>query len=240
MYCITEMKIVALHGQMGMGSDWGGLAGRLAVDGYEMEAVDLWSYLEDGELRMEEFGKEFNERQSDRQVLLGYSMGGRLALHALIDEPKKWKAAVIISAHSGLPLADRTLRRSTDGEWASRVESLPWAKFLSQWNGQGVLGNDVMPDRSKLEERRAEISRSFRCWSLAEQENLLEKLQAIEIPVLWVVGERDEKFCNVGEAAVSKLKNGKMIKVLKSGHRVPWEAEEYVAGEITEWLSEVL
>jgi 2-succinyl-6-hydroxy-2,4-cyclohexadiene-1-carboxylate synthase len=231
---------VALHGQMGMASDWDAHAKELTKGGHQLDMVDLWRYLEGGEIGLEAFGEKLNKDQDDGQVLLGYSMGGRLALQALIDQPQKWKAAVIISAHVGLSQEERQPRRIIDNEWASKLENLPWSEFLSEWNRQGVLGNDVMPDRSGLEVRKAEVSRSYRCWSLAEQEDLLEKLASIEIPVLWVVGENDEKFYIQGERAVSRLKDAKVLKIPNSGHRVPWEAEADLVDAIAQWISDAV
>ncbi len=231
---------MALHGQVGMASDWDNHARELSQQGHQLDAVDLWRYLEGSEMGLEAFGEKLNKDQEDGQVLLGYSMGGRLALQALIDQPKKWKATVIISAHTGLYKEERQPRRVIDGDWASKVGSLSWSEFLSEWNKQGVLGGNVMPDRSVLECRKAEISRSYRCWSLAEQEDLLEKLPSIKIPVLWVVGENDEKFCSQGERAVSNLKDAKLLKISNSGHRVPWEAEADLANAIAQWISDAV
>mgnify|MGYP006158764883 FL=1 len=230
------MRIVALHGQMGMASDWDAYAEKFKKSGHHLEAVDLWRYLESGEGGLEAFGEALNRDQDDGQVLLGYSMGGRLALQALIDQPLKWKAAVIVSAHVGLTVEERPIRRIIDDEWSSKVENLPWSEFLSEWNKQGILGNDVMPDRCALEVRKAEISCSYRCWSLSEQEDLLERLASIEIPVLWVVGDYDEKFCIQGKKAVSGLKDAKLLKMANSGHRVPWEAEADLADAIIQWI----
>jgi 2-succinyl-6-hydroxy-2,4-cyclohexadiene-1-carboxylate synthase len=222
---------------MGMASDWNTHASKLIQYGYQLEAVDLWRYLEGGELGLEAFGEKLNKDHDSSQILLGYSMGGRLALQALIDEPKKWKAAVIVSAHVGLPQESKKQRRLIDNEWAAKLESSPWSEFLSEWNKQGVLGNNVMPNRNALEARKKEISRSFNCWSLSEQEDLLEKLSIIEIPVLWVVGVNDEKFCELGEVAVSRLKDAKVLRISNSGHRVPWEAEADLVDAIGQWIS---
>jgi 2-succinyl-6-hydroxy-2,4-cyclohexadiene-1-carboxylate synthase len=234
------MRILALHGQMGMMSDWDTHAKSFAACGHQLESVDLWRYLEGGEIGPKVFAKRFNEDHEDGEVLLGYSMGGRLALQVLIDEPQKWKAAVIISAHVGLPWEERRARREADNEWARNMENSPWSEFLDDWNTQGVLGNNVMPDRTTLKSRIAEIARSFRCWSLAEQEDLLEELAHIKIPVLWVVGENDEKFCIQAERAASRLKDVKIIKIPNSGHRVPWEAEAELVGAITDFMSDRL
>ncbi len=234
------MRIVALHGQMGMVSDWDSQCVAFATMGYDLDAVDLWSYLERGELSLREFGGILNKKKEDGQVLLGYSMGGRLALHALIDNPLKWKAAVIISAHTGLAENDRESRCKIDHKWASKVVKIPWQNFIHDWNMQAVLGGNVMQDRSILENRKNEIARSFRCWGLSEQEDLLDELKQIDIPVLWIVGENDEKFCKVGERAVEVMKNAEIVKIGNVGHRVPWEAEAEFLREVARFLGEVL
>jgi 2-succinyl-6-hydroxy-2,4-cyclohexadiene-1-carboxylate synthase len=234
------MRIVALHGQLGMASDWDAHAIELTKLGHQLDAVDMWQYLESGEISLLEFGEKLNQGKDDGQIIIGYSMGGRLALHSLINQPKKWKAAVIISAHLGLPEEERRSRRRVDDEWASKVVTLPWSEFLNEWNKQGVLSNGVMPGRSALEVRKKVISRSFRCWSLAEHDNLLNKLAILEIPILWVVGENDEKFCNQAELAVSMLKNAKLLKIANTGHRVPWEAKEELINVLDQLIRDVL
>lgn len=233
------MRIVTLHGQLGMASDWDAHGLALGENGHELVAVDLWNYLAGGVVGMREFGRMINE--VDGEVLMGYSMGGRLALQALIDAPQKWKAVVIVSTHTGLAVEDeRESRCLLDAEWARKVEDLPWTEFLDEWNRQGVLGNDVMPDRSDLELKKKEIARSFRCWSLGKQEDLLEKLASVEIPILWVVGEEDEKFCMLGEQAAGAFKNARLIKIPNSGHRVPWEAEGDFLEAVERFIRDVL
>lgn len=233
-------KIVALHGQVGMAADWGDLSKLISSHGYEIDAVDLWSYLDGGELELEQFGMKLNEEYGEGHILMGYSMGGRLALHALIDRASKWRGAVIISAHTGLESGLRSERRSEDDGWAEMAGNLPWGEFLKLWNKQGVLGNDVMPCRSKLEEMSGKIASSFRCWSLAEQEDLLDKLSSVDIPVLWVVGEDDEKFTNVGVVADDRLENVQLMVVPKAGHRVPWEAEDTLVSGVVNWIKSEL
>ena len=69
-------------------------------------------------------------------VLVGYSMGGRLALQALIDGAP-FDRAVIISA--GLNLEEnRDERRARDEAWARRFESDPWDEVIRDWNAQSA------------------------------------------------------------------------------------------------------
>ena len=233
------MRIIALHGQLGLASDWDNIKGQLSSFGHDLEAVDLWSFLEKKKLSMADFGKEINqlEKGSDKEVLLGYSMGGRLALHALLDDPSRWKMAIIVSAHSGLAEEDRSGRRMNDDVWQKKVENLPWSELLDQWNGQGVLANNMMPERESLESRRSEVARSFACWSLAEQENLITQLADIDLPVLFITGATDEKFTMQGQLFKEGMKRADLCVISGTGHRVPWEAEEDFIRIVSEWIN---
>ncbi len=157
-------------------------------------------------------------------VILGYSMGGRLALHALLAEPNIWQGAIIISAHPGLSdEAARRERREKDAAWSALALKAEWSDFLAQWQDQTVLAGVEMPDRFTLKDRRASIARSFIDWSLGAQENLIPQLSEITTPVLWITGEQDHKFTSLAEQAVPNLPHGKHITLKECGHRVPWE-----------------
>jgi 2-succinyl-6-hydroxy-2,4-cyclohexadiene-1-carboxylate synthase len=84
--------------------------------------------------------------------------------------------------------------------------------------------------------RRREIARSFVDWSLGAQEPLWERLHEITIPVLWVVGENDAKFIALAERAVSLMPLATLIIAPQSCHRVPWDAEEWLAEKVSHFL----
>lgn len=238
------MRIVALHGQLGLASDWDRFAGVSQRYGYELDQIDLWGYLNAGGLSMPEFGKRVTAESGNDDVLLGYSMGGRLAMHALLSdlETRCWKAVVIVSAHFGLVSAEEKLaRREVDNGWSEKVKSLPWGIFLSEWSKQPVLsgGAKELSDRSILEERREEIARSFQCWSVSEQEFLLEKMKQVEVPVLFIVGENDKKFYEHNKKMLQSLtqQNISMLSIPGVGHRVPWEDEGAFGEAVFGWLA---
>ncbi|MEM9235255.1 MAG: alpha/beta fold hydrolase [Verrucomicrobiota bacterium] len=244
--------IWCLHGAMGTAEDWRGLA----VPGWAVKRVDLWRFLDCCPLSLAEFGAALNREAAateGRKVLLGYSMGGRLALHALLelerDAPPtdwsgtlqpRWDAAVVVSAHPGLD-EGREARRATDAEWAAMALKGDWGEFLAKWEGQSVLSGAAkgLGDRRNLEPRRQAVARSFMDWSLGVQEALTDRVEEIDCPLLWVAGERDAKFRELAER-VERGRNAPSPFELRvapgAGHRVPWECDEFPAmiGEFLE------
>jgi len=237
---VATNRIIAVHGQLGLASDWDQFADLAMNEQYKLEAVDLWKVLAEDELSLIEFGTYLNTKYKSGDVLLGYSMGGRLALHALVADPAPWKAIIIVSAHLGLLNVQAIEeRRKIDDEWSRKAKSSSWIEFLTEWNQQSVLsGKSVLNDRLELENRRAEIDKAFRNWSLSEQENLMPKLVGIDVPILFVAGEEDKKFHDHLGTVVQNLNqpNIEFLSIPNVGHRVPWEAEALFAEKCFEWL----
>jgi 2-succinyl-6-hydroxy-2,4-cyclohexadiene-1-carboxylate synthase len=174
-----------------------------------------------------------------RSVLVAYSMGARLALHALLDGGP-WDAAVLVAPHPGLESeTERAARRESDAAWAGRALTGDWREFLALWNAQPVLADSKrLPPVSDL--RRREVARSFIDWSLGAQEPLWERLGGIRCPVLWCVGERDGKFRALADRALPLLPRGELWVAPDAGHRVPWDAPEAFAAKVGEFLERAL
>ena len=235
-----------LHGAVGVAADWRGLAKRLAAAAISSRAVDLWRFLEDGPQPLESFGKALNADaggevfRGNGLALLGYSLGGRLALHSLLEKGHPWQAAVLVSANPGLEVAaERAARLESDAAWAARAFGGDWAQFLDAWNAQPVLGHtairDAAADRALITRRR-EVARSFMDWSLGAQQPLWQRLGEITVPVLWVAGERDDKFLALARRAVSLSPHARLAVAPACGHRVPWENEAWLAETTARFL----
>jgi len=233
--------IWTLHGAVGQPADWLGFADSMrplslevGSERADVRRLDLFRFLDCCPMSLEEAGRQIASqiaRIDPEPVLVGYSMGGRLALHALLAVPGMWKAAVIVSAHPGLDQEeDRVARRQRDAEWSAMALKGDWGEFLKKWESQGVLGGrGKMADRGKLKERRVAVARSFIDWSLGAQCDLSPKLKEIECPVLWVTGEDDEKFTELAKRVVPSISDARHCLVSHCGHRVPWEMpEEFV------------
>lgn len=210
--------IHALHGSVGMAEDFHEILP-------EARAWNLWELLTQGEISLAEAGARIASEAQDGDALVGYSMGGRLALHALLSGKCQWGKVIIISAHPGLKKGHEE-RLQSDRDWATLAEN-DWPHFLKKWNDQTILGSSpAWGERSKLVPFQKEVARSFRCWSLALQENLRSRLGEITCPVRWIVGEHDLKFLELAQEVVPLIPDAKLEVIPNAGHRVPWEARD--------------
>jgi 2-succinyl-6-hydroxy-2,4-cyclohexadiene-1-carboxylate synthase len=161
-------------------------------------------------------------------VLLGYSMGGRLALQLL--ERQRFTKAVIVSA--GLNAADDQ-RRSRDEEWARRFEAEEWQSLMNAWNAQPVFGGHAVARRED-DYNRAELARQLREWSPAVLPP--PHLEEIDTPILWIAGERDAKYVEVAQAATARLPHAELWICPAAGHRVPWEQPDAFVSRLRSFL----
>lgn len=237
--------IWALHGAVGMAADWRHFAAAVPAQYGVVRRLDLWRFLDCCPMSLDECGRALAEeikRVDPEPILLGYSMGGRLALHAMLTQPDLWKAAVVVSAHPGLKSeADRVARRERDAEWSALALKGEWSDFLAQWNAQDVLGGDCkLPDRVQLRERRVSVARSFVEWSLGNQADLAVDLEKISCPTLWLTGEHDVKFSTLAEQSAPRLRRGIHQVIADCGHRVPWEQPELFQQACLKFLGNAL
>ena len=161
---------------------------------------------------------------TDADVLLGYSMGGRIALHILIQNPDRWRAAIIVSASPGPKPGEDPARASRDEAWAERFRSEPWESVLADWNAQSVFAHDP-PDRlSRTEDLydRAQLAEVLTHCSVARQADLRDALRQLTVPVLWVAGERDTKYSALAAECAALNSQFSLAIVPEAGHRAPW------------------
>jgi 2-succinyl-6-hydroxy-2,4-cyclohexadiene-1-carboxylate synthase len=192
------LSITALHGFLGLPADWG----FLRQAGFDVNAIDV-------------FGQAV---PPEGDVLLGYSLGGRLALQALLGGAR-YRKAIIVSARISAAEPGRLER---DEIWAQRFEAEEWGTLIYDWNAQSIFGGHAMP-RAEQDFDRRTLARVLRDWSPAVLPVVESRLLEIMIPVLWIAGERDLKYAAEGQHAVSLLPNAELALVPDAGHRVPWE-----------------
>ena len=163
-------------------------------------------------------------------VLVGYSMGGRIVLDLLSRGAVAAAAAVIISAGLNAPDEERKQR---DEKWARRFESDEWSALMRDWSAQDVFGGHVV-ERFERDYDRPELARQLRECSPAVLPPPM--LESIETPVLWVAGERDTKYVEIARRAVTRLPHADLWICPGAGHRVPWEQPAALAARLRRFL----
>jgi 2-succinyl-6-hydroxy-2,4-cyclohexadiene-1-carboxylate synthase len=175
-----------------------------------------------------------------RFTLVGYSMGGRLALHAALapELGARLDRLVLIGASPGIAdPAERAARRAADDRLAGEVEGSSIEQFAARWAQTPVLTGQraavaaaVHADR--LRNQPAGLARALRGLGTGALPSLWERLGEIAVPVALVVGERDPKFTAIASNMARALAHGEVIVVQGAGHAVHLEAPEMVALQI--------
>jgi pimeloyl-ACP methyl ester carboxylesterase len=211
------VEIIALHGFLGEKKDFGLLNLPIFVPRLRPKAQNFKDWADD-------FNRSFNY-----EILLGYSLGGRLALYCLLR--KKYKAAIIIAAHPGLKEPMRAQRLLFDKLWAQRFLKDPWDKLMKDWNGQEIFKQqEIFRDEKNF--NRKELSLWLDRFSLGRQEHLISEINLLTIPILWIQPESEkDKLLGL------KLKNSlSKICLRPGGHRLHLE-DKNLSKIIEEFLS---
>jgi len=129
---------------------------------------------------------------------VGYSMGGRVALHIGLGRPDLVERLVLVSATGGIEDAgERAVRRRDDEVLARSLEDDGVDAFLERWLATPMFA-DLSPEAAGLIARRentaAGLAAALRLMGTGTQEPLLRRLDELTMPVLVVAGERDDTF----------------------------------------------
>lgn len=170
--------------------------------------------------------------------LVGYSMGGRVALGILARHPDLAESAVLIGASPGIEGEhEREMRRDEDERRARLIESEGLAAFIATWEREPIFETQrMLPSDMRARHRAIRLSHSgpglalsLRVLGQAAMPNLSPALRAIEHPVSLVVGERDTKLRVIAARMQSQLACGRVITVPRVGHDVVLEAPSALA-----------
>ncbi len=176
------------------------------------------------------------------QILMGYSLGGRLALHATLCDPELWCGVVIISADTGLTSASaRRSQLEKDRRWGKRFLSDPWNNVLKDWDSQSVFGNGRdNPKRDENDFSRKSINQVFRRFSKGNQRDLLPAFAGvITPPILYVSGANDARYRKIGDVFAKKAPAVSHVIIENTGHRVPWENPKQFTGAVQSFIDDL-
>jgi 2-succinyl-6-hydroxy-2,4-cyclohexadiene-1-carboxylate synthase len=170
-------------------------------------------------------------------TLAGYSMGGRLALHAALDPALGPRLArlVLIGASPGLADADeRSVRRAADERLADTIETLSIEQVAERWARTPVLADqpDAVQAAARADRLRGSpggLAAALRGLGTGALPSLWERLGELSMPVTLIVGERDVRFSATARAMAARIPACEVLAVPGAGHAVQLERPAEVA-----------
>ena len=227
------MKIFCIHGNFQTVNVWQPLEERMKAgfSDFEMITEDLCAkQFQSFDNWTEDFcGRVDAQANGEKSILLGYSLGGRLALHACLLIPDLWEGVILVGADPGLESEEeKKLQLDKDRSWAERLKREPLEKLADEWDAQSVfcgIRNQAPRNLGEMDPDR--LIQQFEFFSKGIQQNLAPKLAELKRPpVLFVSGEKDHKYQGIGEKLAKSTSIVKAQVIADAGHRVPWENPE--------------
>jgi 2-succinyl-6-hydroxy-2,4-cyclohexadiene-1-carboxylate synthase len=229
--------LVLLHGFTQTGRSWQPIAHALAGR-YRAVAPDLPGHGDFAERRPASFAAcdAYLRALADGRpfTLAGYSLGGRVALHAALSLGPVVERLVLIGASPGIAEpAERAARAADDAALADRIEAIGVDAFVREWGAQSLF--DGMPrgvaelaDEDRLRNTAPGLAAALRGLGTGVMPPLWDRLGELTTPVDLVVGQRDEKFRAIAERMEGALPVGRLHVVPGVGHAVQLEAPDAV------------
>lgn len=230
---------VLLHGFTGSAEAWGAsLLEGLTRAGVDGRALDLPGHgLDAGRSDPAAFTLDTTLAGIDGQTppvydMVGYSMGGRIALHQAIRAPGRVRRLVLESASPGLASEEeRSLRRRADAELAARILDGGIEAFVDRWEALPLFASQRgLPEEVRRRHRARRLTNDARSLAAALEglgtgslPSLWDRLEEVALPTLIVVGALDEKFVEIGRRMAAGMPNARLTVVEGAGHTVHLE-----------------
>ncbi len=173
-----------------------------------------------------------------RFALAGYSMGGRLALHAALALQQRITRLVLVGASPGIADAqERDARAAADRALADRIEAEGLEAFVDEWGKQPLFAGQpraiaTFAREDRLRGTAAGYAAALRGMGTGEMQPLWERLGDLTMPVTLIAGERDEKFRALAEEMAAAITDARVVVVPNAGHAVQLEQPHAVAEAI--------
>jgi 2-succinyl-6-hydroxy-2,4-cyclohexadiene-1-carboxylate synthase len=174
--------------------------------------------------------------------LLGYSMGGRLALAFSILYPTRVASLMLESSSPGLKTEEeRAKRMDLDNKLANDILKHGMIPFVDRWEEIPLFHSQkklVPTKRKEIREQRLRnnplgLANSLRGMGTGRQPSYWDKLSTLPIPSLFICGELDQKFCLIAEEMEKRVPQSSIYRVFHTGHAIHVEQPE-IFGKIIE------
>lgn len=235
--------VVFLHGFMGRGRDWMPIAHLLGERAYAI-LLDLPGHGQNinrdlnQPLTFESLAAELAELLEYLNIkkvdLVGYSMGGRLAIYFALHYPDKIRRLVLESANPGIVgEKEREERRAKDGERAEEILTHGMGRFVDDWyrmplfdtlKGYGERFEGLKAARKENDPRW--MAKAIRELSPGNQPQVWDQLSQLETPVRLIAGAKDEKYVKLTHKMAKAMPHASVAILEDAGHNCHFEVGE--------------
>ncbi|TGB02501.1 2-succinyl-6-hydroxy-2,4-cyclohexadiene-1-carboxylate synthase [Halobacillus salinus] len=222
------------------------------LEGYRLIRVDLPGHGKTGvigNVTMEEFCRDLSllleDRGLDSVALLGYSLGGRTALSFAQLYPEKVDRLLLESASPGLATSKEQLaRQAKDKALVDKMVQEGIEAFVNYWEtlplfeSQQALSEEKrsMIRKERLGQSPSGLSQSLMGMGTGVQPSWWDQLPTLDVPVLLVTGELDDKFRQINQHMHKELLNSEWIEVEQTGHAIHVEKPSIFAKIVDEFM----
>ena len=175
--------------------------------------------------------------------LIGYSMGGRLALYLVLHFPEKFSHLILESASPCLKSAiARKKRIEHDAQWIKKLKNENFSEVLSEWYQQSLFDSlRKLPDFPDLFARRLnnspeKLAKSLQYLGTGQQISLWEKLPQGSVPLLLLVGGQDHKFVAINQKIAVDYPQAQLEVFSHCGHNLHLEDSHHFTLALRQFL----
>ena len=187
----------------------------------------------------------WEELDLGRTHVVGYSMGGRLALHVAARRQERLLSLLTVGAHAGLDEDAREGRRSGDEALAERIENEGIESFVDYWaslplfaglqrRGEGYV---AQLRAERLQNHMAGLACSLRGMGAGVMEPLWDELGRVGVPSTFVAGQLDHAYVASARRLAATVRGGRLEVVPRAGHAVHQERPDAFARLLTNHLA---
>jgi 2-succinyl-6-hydroxy-2,4-cyclohexadiene-1-carboxylate synthase len=255
----AEPVVILLHGFSGSGSDWADQIPRLRAMGRATVAIDLLGH---GRSDTSEDPARYSMASTVRDLdsilatlgiesadWVGYSMGGRVALHFALAHPARVRSLVLESASAGIEdPGSRERRRHADDALAARIEERGMEWFADYWGMLPLFETQwELPAETvralrarRLSNEPAGLAHSLRGMGQGAHDYVGGRLPSLGCDTLFLAGERDPKYVEVARRASAAVPGASCAIVPGVGHTVHLEAPDAFAEKVASHWNAVI
>ena len=183
----------------------------------------------------------------ERFALVGYSMGGRVALHLALAHPGRVASLAVIGARAGIDdPAERSERIAADEALAGRIESEGIEWFADYWADRSLFATQRtrLSDDQRAELRAQRLScdprglaHSLRGMGAGAVDPIGCRLSELSMPCALIAGSDDTKFTAIAQQMASAIPQATVSLIPDAGHAAHLEAPDATAAAVNQCVS---